>query len=170
MLYDIARSNPGLHELHGFDISAGSFIHAAHLPPNVQLHVADAMEAPPKEYQDYFDIVHVRLLQSVVKDNDPGDIIRNCITMLRPGGYLQWEEPDPMPQTVMPPIDQPASGSKSDAAIGAGLQALTNRLRHRAPNRSVFKLFVHCNRLISIQLDRRAPNPFLQAWSRCGSC
>ena len=41
-----------------------------------------------------YDVVHVRLLVLVVENGDPRSILRNLIKLLRPGGYLQWDELD----------------------------------------------------------------------------
>lgn len=95
-LCELENEAPGSHQLYGFDISADSFIAAEHLPGNMELKVVDASKPPPEELRGQFDIVHVRLLQSVIVNDDPEWVIAHCMELLRPGGYLQWEEFDPM--------------------------------------------------------------------------
>lgn len=41
-----------------------------------------------------YDVVHVRLLVLVVQKSDPRHILRNLLRMLKPGGYIQWDELD----------------------------------------------------------------------------
>ncbi|KAL8838652.1 MAG: hypothetical protein Q9170_002060 [Blastenia crenularia] len=41
-----------------------------------------------------YDFVHTRLLFCVVQDQDPVPIIRKMWKMLKPGGWLQWDELD----------------------------------------------------------------------------
>lgn len=43
-----------------------------------------------------FDILHVRLITVVVKNNDPRPVLANLIKLLKPGGYIQWDEVDSM--------------------------------------------------------------------------
>ena len=39
-----------------------------------------------------YDVVHVRLLFVVVRNENPGTILENLKRLLKPGGYLQWDE------------------------------------------------------------------------------
>ncbi|MCJ1386031.1 hypothetical protein MMC17_009156 [Xylographa soralifera] len=95
-LCEFEKEASATHLLYGFDISPDSFIAAEQLPKNVQLKTVDASKPPPAELQGQFDVVHVRLLQSVIMNDDPEWVISHCMQLLRPGGYLQWEEFDPM--------------------------------------------------------------------------
>ena len=99
-LCELDNTAPGSYQLYGFDISSDSFIAAEHLPTNVQLRVVDASKSLPEEFKGQFDVVHVRLLQSVIMNDDPAWVILHCMELLRPGGYLQWEEFDPMAVTL----------------------------------------------------------------------
>ncbi|QKX61749.1 uncharacterized protein TRUGW13939_08905 [Talaromyces rugulosus] len=94
-LCEIGNDN-SYRNLHGYDISADSFIDANNLPPGVQLRAVDASKPAPEELKGQYDVVHIRLLQSVVHNDDPTWIIDHSIELLRPGGYLQWEEFDPL--------------------------------------------------------------------------
>ncbi|KAL8919492.1 MAG: hypothetical protein Q9208_006777 [Pyrenodesmia sp. 3 TL-2023] len=57
------------------------------------------LEEPPMALQGKFDIVHIRLI-GVTIDHDPVPAIRNIALLLKPHGYLQWEEMD-LTQTVI---------------------------------------------------------------------
>jgi hypothetical protein len=75
------------------------------------MHIWNVFENVPDEFVGFFDIVHVRLIIVVVKNNDPGPILANLNKLLSmyasqlygyadnpfhqgPGGYLQWDEVD----------------------------------------------------------------------------
>ncbi|KAH8754188.1 hypothetical protein F5883DRAFT_431851, partial [Diaporthe sp. PMI_573] len=93
-LHDIARGKQASVELHEFDISLDQVGPKPWLPSNIHMHTWDIFEEPPKEYVGYFDVVHVRLITVVVKINDPHPVLANLTKILRPGGYLQWDEAD----------------------------------------------------------------------------
>ncbi|RYP41314.1 hypothetical protein DL769_011580 [Monosporascus sp. CRB-8-3] len=93
-LHDFARDKPTSVELHGFDISLDQVGPKAWLPSNIHMHTWNIFEEPPPQFVDYFDVVHVRLITVVVKDNDPRPVLANLKKLLKPGGYLQWDEVD----------------------------------------------------------------------------
>ncbi|KAI4168973.1 MAG: hypothetical protein LQ343_006004 [Gyalolechia ehrenbergii] len=55
----------------------------------------DIFKPPPAEYIGTFDVVHIRHVQLVIKDNDPAPIVKNLRALLKPNGYLQWDEVNP---------------------------------------------------------------------------
>ncbi|KAH8164582.1 hypothetical protein CIB48_g3668 [Xylaria polymorpha] len=93
-LHDLADNTPSSTELHGFDISLDQVGPKPWLPANIHMHIWNIFEEPPPQFLGYFDIVHVRLLTVVVKNNDPCPILKNLAKLLKPGGYLQWDEVD----------------------------------------------------------------------------
>ena len=93
-LLEVAKQLPSTAKFTGFDISADQFPHEAWLPGNVTFSVADASKPPASEFQGKFDVVHLRLFSLVVENNDPTPFIDHCLSLLRPGGYLQWDEYD----------------------------------------------------------------------------
>lgn len=79
----------------GLDLFPVHFPAAANLPDNIKLGVLDAFsEIVPEEHVGQYDVVHVRVFTGVVKNNDPAPVVRNAFKMLKPGGYLQWDEFD----------------------------------------------------------------------------
>ncbi|PYI32485.1 hypothetical protein BP00DRAFT_494498 [Aspergillus indologenus CBS 114.80] len=79
-------------EICGYDISDLSYPPSATLPANVKLGKLDALSDLPEEYRGAFDVVHLRLWICVIKDNCPDKLIEVATAMLKPGGYIQWEE------------------------------------------------------------------------------
>ncbi|KAA8643883.1 hypothetical protein EYZ11_006633 [Aspergillus tanneri] len=94
-LLDLHRQLPNAH-LHGFDISSEQYPAPGFLPSNVSLSKLDILADIPEEYKEKFDIVHARLLVQVVNQagSNPVPVIQNLLKLLKPGGYLQWEEPN----------------------------------------------------------------------------
>lgn len=84
----------------GLDINESQFPPKDTLPDYVTLQVLDATAAVPEEYVGAFDIVHIRLLVPAVRGNDPRPILHNAMTMLKPGGFLQWGEIIPRSTTL----------------------------------------------------------------------
>jgi len=94
-LVDIAQSLPPSVQLEGFDISLTQCPVRAWLPDNIKLHKWDMFTEPPEDLVGRFDIVHIRLVTLVIKDNNPVPLITNLRKLLKPGGYLQWDEVEP---------------------------------------------------------------------------
>lgn len=78
----------------GFDIDLTHAPPKEWLPSNTQLKHWNIFDDPPDELLGKYDIVHVRLLMLVVENSDPRPIIRNLVKILKPSGYLQWDEPN----------------------------------------------------------------------------
>ncbi|KAI4127985.1 MAG: hypothetical protein LQ338_002952 [Usnochroma carphineum] len=64
-------------------------------PPNIRFRLYDVREEPHEDMLEKYDIVHVRHLNLVIKNNDPTTVLDHLLKMLKPGGYLQWGEFDP---------------------------------------------------------------------------
>ncbi|KUI59769.1 hypothetical protein VP1G_07000 [Cytospora mali] len=92
-LIDLAKEIPKA-TLDGFDISTKQFPHRNWLPPQVRLHELNAMGPMPKDLLGRYDIVHVGLVVLLVSGGDPSILVNNLLSLLKPGGYLQWNEAD----------------------------------------------------------------------------
>jgi SAM-dependent methyltransferase len=92
-LRDLAKLLPPDARLDGFDHDSSKFPPSAP-PMNLQLHKQDIFDSFPKECRGIYDIVHVRLLAYVLRADQWQDLIEHLISeLLRPGGWLVWEEP-----------------------------------------------------------------------------
>ncbi|KAI3332300.1 hypothetical protein HD806DRAFT_480081 [Xylariaceae sp. AK1471] len=83
-------------QYHGFDISRALFPHTYWLPKNVVLSTLNLLQEPPQALHGQFDVVHLRLVLSLVGSGSPKPIIRHIKMLLKPGGYMQWDELDPL--------------------------------------------------------------------------
>lgn len=79
-------------QLDGYDINPVNFPPAYTLPESLSFHALDVLAPLADELVGSYDIVHIRAFTSIVRDNDPSPIINQALTLLRPGGWLQWEE------------------------------------------------------------------------------
>ena len=78
----MARTLPATVQCDGLDISLDQCPPAPWLPANVKLQKWDMFSDPPEELVGQFDIVHVRLIMLVIKDNNPVPIIHNLWKLL----------------------------------------------------------------------------------------
>ncbi|KAF2450127.1 UMTA methyltransferase family protein-like protein [Karstenula rhodostoma CBS 690.94] len=99
-LLDVARSLPLSARLDGLDISLDQCPPDAWLPENVELTTWNIFEDPPEGFVGAFDVVHIRLITVAVRDNDPKPMISSLKNLLKPGGYLQWDEVDSVDWTI----------------------------------------------------------------------
>ncbi|KAL4861604.1 hypothetical protein BDV12DRAFT_62074 [Aspergillus spectabilis] len=76
---------------HGFDISAVQFPPASQ---GIELSVQDVFQPFPAEFHNRFDLVHVRLMVTAFPETKLQEAVENVVTILKPGGYLQWVEID----------------------------------------------------------------------------
>lgn len=81
-------------EIDAFDIALDQCPPKEFMPRIRRLDIWNIFEEPDESMFGRYDIVHVRLIIFVVRHEDPRDIIRNLKKLLKPGGWLQWEELD----------------------------------------------------------------------------
>jgi hypothetical protein len=109
--------------LTGFDLFPVHFPAHENLPSNIKLGVMDAFdENIPDEHIEQYDVVHVRVFTGVVKNNSPEPLVRNAFKMLKPGGYIQWDEFDGASWKAVAPGDNTHSSSVSTTATTEMLQ------------------------------------------------
>ena len=88
---EVARQLPNA-QVDGLDISLDQAPAQEWLPPNVHLRKWNMLEDVPDDMIKKYDIVHLRLLILVVENSNPRPIIQNVAKMLKPGGYMQWDD------------------------------------------------------------------------------
>ncbi|PYH93369.1 hypothetical protein BO71DRAFT_381648 [Aspergillus ellipticus CBS 707.79] len=87
----LANTSPTQRHYQGFDISPDQF---PNNPGEIQLSVHDITVPFPKEHRNRYDLVHVRLVVAALEEHEYRSAIANLYDILKPGGYLQWEELD----------------------------------------------------------------------------
>ncbi|KAJ9488542.1 hypothetical protein VN97_g4769 [Penicillium thymicola] len=84
--------------LHGFDISSSQYPphHEIQRPGQnpIPLSVHNALAPFPAEHRGRYDLVHIRLLTAGLKQVDYMRVLTNARALLKPNGWIQWEEVD----------------------------------------------------------------------------
>ncbi|KAE8151184.1 hypothetical protein BDV25DRAFT_153041 [Aspergillus avenaceus] len=82
--------------LHGFDISSAQFPNQTDLKSTHEFHLSiqDIRTRFPPEHRNRYDIIHLRLLAGALKQEDYPRAMQNIYELLKPGGYLQWDDGD----------------------------------------------------------------------------
>jgi SAM-dependent methyltransferase len=127
---DVAREHPGI-PIDCFDIDLDQAPHQSLTPSNIQKRYWDIFEDPPADVIGKYDYVHVRLLLLVIDGGDPRRILRNLYKLLKPGGYLQWDEIDCVNMGVKraePQIPTPGLNELSKVAWAGGKHDWTIQL------------------------------------------
>ncbi|KAK8057016.1 S-adenosyl-L-methionine-dependent methyltransferase [Apiospora saccharicola] len=118
-----------LHEstqLVGLDISFDAAPPPEALPSNITLQRWDVNDAVPDGLLGAFDIINVRFMVFVVRKDDVPATVGKLVQMLKPGGHLQWMEPDN--QTVHGEVTKPENKKESIEALMRLLQSQDPRL------------------------------------------
>ncbi|GCB22418.1 hypothetical protein AAWM_05303 [Aspergillus awamori] len=97
-LFDLAQSMPPTVQLHGFDISGEQYPPKHMWPRNVNLALLDALKDVPPALVGQYDVVHIRMWASNIRDGNTRPLISHLQQLLR--GYIQWEEADLIHQYV----------------------------------------------------------------------
>ncbi|KAI0886713.1 uncharacterized protein GGS22DRAFT_116820 [Annulohypoxylon maeteangense] len=127
-------------QLDGYDIHPTNFLAPAFLPPSVTLKKLDILARPlPEDIIGTYDIVHARALTSIVVKSDLAPILSTALALLKPGGWLQWEESRADTYFIEPPAPE-ISTSACDTIVqllqaagkarGSGFEFLGELGRH----------------------------------------
>ncbi|KAM0263202.1 hypothetical protein ACHAQJ_001357 [Trichoderma viride] len=93
-LLDMATQVPSTVQLDGFDISDEQFPHKSNRPSNINFWIMDALSEVPDEFIEKYDVVHMRFWACVIRDGDTAALIKHATQLLKPGGYLHWDDGD----------------------------------------------------------------------------
>ncbi|KAL8685248.1 MAG: hypothetical protein Q9218_007882 [Villophora microphyllina] len=93
-LIDLAKKLGPSVQLDGFDYDLSLAPPIDWLPKNVALYKSANFNWIEDKFLGSYDVVRVGNIANHVFDNDPGSLMEKFIAMLKPGGYLQWNQPD----------------------------------------------------------------------------
>ncbi|KAE8374600.1 hypothetical protein BDV26DRAFT_284130 [Aspergillus bertholletiae] len=82
--------------LHGFDISSAQYPFYQDITATHEFHLSvhDMRQRFPPEQRGRYDLIHLRLLAGALKEEDYPQSMRNIYELLKPGGYIQWDDCD----------------------------------------------------------------------------
>ncbi|KAJ5273242.1 hypothetical protein N7478_008367 [Penicillium angulare] len=92
-MIDVARELPRA-QIDGLDIDLTQAPQPGWLPSNINLSHWDLFNDIPTGTEAKYNLVHVRLLVLVLSGLDPMPVIRRLFHLVKPGGYIQWDELD----------------------------------------------------------------------------
>ncbi|KAI1459775.1 hypothetical protein F4805DRAFT_420241 [Annulohypoxylon moriforme] len=94
-------------QLDGYDIHPVNFPAPEFLPRSVTLKQLDILARPlPEEMVGAYDIVHIRALASIIVKSDVAPVLSTAQALLKPGGWLQWEESRADKWTIQAPTPE----------------------------------------------------------------
>ncbi|KAK0509510.1 hypothetical protein JMJ35_007904 [Cladonia borealis] len=120
-LASLAREMPASARLDGFDISDQQFPRENIYGDNVSLSTLDIFKPLPRHVLAKYDVVHIRYFMGIAVNDSVQIAMDNLNAMLKPGGYLQWDEEDSLSK-------MPVFASKTDAAQAQLRWYIRNRL------------------------------------------
>ncbi|RAH81239.1 hypothetical protein BO86DRAFT_102959 [Aspergillus japonicus CBS 114.51] len=93
-LLDLSRQLPPTVQLHGLDSSDQQYPPSGLWAKNMTFSVIDLMSDLPPSLEGQYDVVHLRMWASNVREGETATLIRQTKQLLKPGGYIQWEDAD----------------------------------------------------------------------------
>ncbi|KAF2168286.1 hypothetical protein M409DRAFT_21724 [Zasmidium cellare ATCC 36951] len=115
-ILDVHQEYPNA-TINGFDLTPAHFPAAGWLSPDISFHAWDVFTEVPDQYVGVFDVVHVRALSSAILDNKVEPVLDNLLKMLKPGGYIQWDEGDSSATRADVPSNNPKLQSVATTAL-----------------------------------------------------
>lgn len=110
----------------GFDNNISQAPPQAWLPKNVELRQWDMMTEIPEGFEGTFDFIHMRLLILAAEDNVQ-PLVQNVMKLLKPGGWMQWDELDWQRPSVK---DAAGQGGHENSALAKIGQLMKERASH----------------------------------------
>ncbi|KAI1129266.1 hypothetical protein F5Y10DRAFT_238578 [Nemania abortiva] len=102
-LSEIAKTLSPDAELVGLDFDTSKFPALSSLAPNITLRQGNMFEPFPSDLLGKFDVVNIRLIIFALKEGYGPNLVKNLMTLLKPGGYIVWAETGPLFTSVQPP-------------------------------------------------------------------
>ncbi|KAH7116175.1 UMTA methyltransferase family protein-like protein [Dendryphion nanum] len=125
---ELSEAQSSRTQLYGYDIANVHFPRPENLPSNIKLGILDVFTPSlPDHLVSAFDVVHIRAFTAVVKGNNPGPLIATAYKMLKPGGFLQWDELDSSTLRAVPPVPS-ISGKQTQKMLDVGRESAKNAM------------------------------------------
>ncbi|KAI1749330.1 hypothetical protein F4782DRAFT_549865 [Xylaria castorea] len=107
-LSEIAKTFSPDAELVGLDLDISKFPSASSLAPNITLRQANMLEPFSSDLIGKFDVVNVRCIVFALKEGYGTDLVRNLMTLLKPGGHIVWTETSPVSTPLLTSLEPPS--------------------------------------------------------------
>lgn len=93
-LMDLANTLPSTCTFTGYDISAAQFPSQSTWPGNVSFRTQSILAPFPEAELGTYDIVAIRYVSFAITASQWETAVKNLVTLLKGGGYLQWIDSD----------------------------------------------------------------------------
>ncbi|KAK6504684.1 hypothetical protein TWF481_006623 [Arthrobotrys musiformis] len=111
-LTQLSELLPSTVALDGFDITDRLFPDRSTLRENVSFSLLDILGPVPENLYEKYDVVHIQWLFFVLKTDEWDRVARNVAKMIKPGGYLVWNETNPGSSQAIPPTRVASQGAR----------------------------------------------------------
>jgi SAM-dependent methyltransferase len=98
---ELAKQLPTGSKIEAYDISLAQCPPKEWWTENLSFNELDIFDPIPQHLLGKYDVVCVRHLVCVVQSKNPIPLLSALLKLLKPGGYLQWQEWDYQTQTVI---------------------------------------------------------------------
>ncbi|PYH71899.1 class I SAM-dependent methyltransferase [Aspergillus vadensis CBS 113365] len=102
-------------QLDGLDVDLKNAPVLEWVAPSISLRQWNIFDEVPDDLRGKYDVVHLRLLVLVVQESNPLPIIDKVFQLLKPGGYIQWDDLN-YPDTI---VAKPPTAHQSNQASPA---------------------------------------------------
>ncbi|KAF2192556.1 hypothetical protein K469DRAFT_694643 [Zopfia rhizophila CBS 207.26] len=89
---ELAKASPSTYQFDGYDISDAQFPPPKTLASNITLNFGDFKKPFPENLRSKYDLVNIRLIIISMGEGVWESTLRNILTLLKPGGAVQWIE------------------------------------------------------------------------------
>ncbi|TVY44458.1 Methyltransferase ausD [Lachnellula cervina] len=127
---EVAREHPAAN-IDALDPDFSRVIASEWLPRNITLRSWSLFDKVREDMLGKYDLVHIRLTIPLIENQDPRPVLQSLKKMLKPGGYLQWDDPDytnTAIKTVDPSIQTPMLHKFREMVLSQGRNSWTASL------------------------------------------
>ncbi|KAF3187990.1 hypothetical protein TWF788_001453 [Orbilia oligospora] len=110
-LTQLSELLPSTVTLHGFDITDRLFPDPPTIRKNVSFSLLNVLEPISETLYEKYDVVHIRGLSFVLKTEEWDVVVKNVAKMIKPGGFLVWNETNPGSTQAIPPTKVASQGA-----------------------------------------------------------
>ncbi|KAA8652363.1 class I SAM-dependent methyltransferase [Aspergillus tanneri] len=146
----------------GFDIDITQCPPAGWVTDNIHFRRWNAIEPPPSELRGQFDLVHLRLVMIGINNEDVPALVENLSLLLKPGGWLQWEEMNNFDNNIVT-VDE----STPKTAIAELLQWMTIGPKERRKGnewRLTIPGVLEQHGFTNVRVENHSDPPYMRRW------
>ncbi|KAK4503106.1 hypothetical protein PRZ48_006533 [Zasmidium cellare] len=110
--------------IHAYDLSLAQSPPQPWWPPNTTFSELDIFAPIPPHLQGKYDILCLRHFICVIQSGDPSTLLRQLLKLIKPGGWLQWQEWDISTNTLLKAGGEEAPKLQAYMDLTQGVTAL----------------------------------------------